>query len=164
MKKKQNSELLSNREKLRTEENFPQSEEIVMTEILFSESGKTAVKKTILPGSIGDDVTIETFPGSDICVTSEFLSYGSETMVVSKIISQGIKENVILEILITESGKIVARRFHYPKSEDKVSIEILYPKSQVKVKTNFLFSFPKTIETKKVYFPQSGKAYDLTGF
>ena len=164
MKKTQNSELPNNGEKLHSRTIIPQSEEIVMTEILFSDSGNTVVRKTLLPDSIADDVTIETFPGPEINVTSEFLTYGSETMVVSKIISQGIKENVILEILITESGKIVARRFHYPKSEDKVSIEILYPKSQVKVKTNFLFSFPKTIETKKVYFPQSGKAYDLTGF
>jgi hypothetical protein len=152
MKKKVNSRFPDSREKLTTEEIFPQSEEIVLTEILFSESGKMVVKKIYLPDSIGDDARIQILSKDNFGVRATQLQYDNEFMVIEKIIAEGFEETVILEVLITESGKVVVRRFHYPQSEEKVLIDILYPNNRVKVKTNILFSFPTTIETKKVYF------------
>ena len=117
MKKRENAAITVNEEKLSTEENFPQSEELVMTEILFSESGKTVVKKIILPDSIGDDMEIKILSKDNFGVRATLLQNGKEFMVTEKIIAEVFEETVILEVLITESGKVVVRRFHYPQSE-----------------------------------------------
>lgn len=141
-----------NREDLYPDQFFAQFDERVVTEILFPQSLSIVMKKIMFhkSGMVEPKVIIENDGKS---VEPSLISFGSKKIAVSKILCAGKEEKVLLEILITESGKILMRRFDYSDTGD-FSMEIIYPPDvKAEVKSTIFLSSSGIIETKKIYFP-----------